>query len=122
MKISEIKVVNYLSVDEGVVTALQIEFLERSEEYVDQIITFGESMEVILESMSVSQKNVNITNYCYDLVSEINDLIIDIGENISLVEKSIPSQHNVDDIVRRRLVVLMYLRSIFNILLKESNK
>lgn len=122
MKISEIKVVNYLNVDEGVITALQIEFLERSEEYVDQIITFGESMEVILESMSVSQKNINITNYCYDLVSEISDLIIDIGENISLVEKSIPSQHNVDDIVRRRLVVLMYLRSIFNILLKESSK
>lgn len=121
MEISEIKITKYLTLEEGVVTKLQRDFLAKSDEYVDELFTFSDSIEALIEFTVWDKEDWNLTSFFRDMILDIGECILSVEDNSSLVRRSIPSELQINAVIKHRLIVLMYLRSCFSILTKAVN-
>tara|TARA_R110000744_G_scaffold7342_1_gene25249 strand:+ start:2700 stop:3071 length:372 start_codon:yes stop_codon:yes gene_type:complete len=121
MEISEIKITKYLTLEEGVVTKLQRDFLAKSDEYVDELFTFADSIEALIEWTVWEDKDKSLTSFFRDMVLDIGECILSVEDNSSLVRKSIPSDLQIKAVIKHRLIVLMFVRSCFSILQKSVN-
>lgn len=122
MEISEKKIIEYFNVSEGVVTSLQRDFLLKSEEWIDELTTFSESIDVLLECTVWGEQDKNLTSFFRDMVLDIEECVILVEENSSLVRRSIPNELQIKAVVKHRLIVLQYLRSCFNVLRSSANE
>ena len=121
MEISEIKITKYLTLEEGVVTQLQKSFLAKSDEYVDELFIFADSIEALIEWTVWEDKDRNMTSFFRDMALDIGECILSVEDNSSLVKRSIPSELQIKAVIKHRLIVLQYLRCCFNILQTSVN-
>ena len=121
MEISEIKITKYLTLEEGVATKLQRDFLVKSDKYVDELFTFADSIEALVEWTVWEDKDKNLTSFFRDMVLDIGECILSVEDNSSLVKKSIPRELQIKAVIKHRLIVLQYLRSCFNVLQSSVN-
>ena len=122
MEISEIKITKYLTLEEGVVTQLQKSFLAKSDEYVDELFIFADSIEALIEWTVWEDKDRNMTSFFRDMALDIGECILSVEDNSSLVKRSIPSELQIKAVIKHRLIVLMYVRSCFSVLQGRINE
>jgi hypothetical protein len=120
MKINEIKITKYFEVKEGVITQIQKDFLSKSEDYIDELLTFGESINALIEWGTWSDEDLELVSFFEDIVIEIDECMLSVEDNSSLVKKSIPSELQLNAITKHRLIVLMYVGGCFSVLQEAS--
>lgn len=122
MKIIEKSISKYIEIDEGIITQIQKDFIEKSESWIQELLHFSESMSLTVELTEWEEEDEKMVSFFRELVLEIYECIVSVEKNISLVEMSIPSKVHVDAAIKHRLNILMYLSSCLGILENQSKK
>lgn len=122
MKIIEKSISKYIEIDEGIITQIQKDFIEKSESWIQELLHFSESMSLTVELTEWEEEDEKMVSFFIELVLEIYECIVSVEKNISLVEMSIPSKVHVDAAIKHRLNILMYLSSCLSILENQSKK
>tara|TARA_R100000541_G_scaffold11347_3_gene19454 strand:- start:366 stop:734 length:369 start_codon:yes stop_codon:yes gene_type:complete len=122
MKIIEKSISKYIEIDEGIITQIQKDFIEKSESWIEELLHFSESISLTVELTEWEEEDEKMVSFFRELVLEIYECIVSVEKNISLVEMSIPSKVHVDAAIKHRLNILMYLSSCLGILENQSKK
>ena len=86
----------------------------------DELETFADSIEIGLEELVDKNSYKKFSKYYEKLLGEIKEAIEVVGDNIATVENGgIPKDKFVKCNADRRVFVLMTLRALFRILVKE---
>ena len=122
MKIIEKGISKYIEIDEGIITQIQKDFIEKSESWIQELLYFSESISLTVELTEWEEADEKMVSFFREMVLEIYECITSVEKNISLVERSIPSKVHVDAAIKHRLNILMYLSSCIGILENQSKK
>tara|TARA_R110002050_G_scaffold145330_1_gene270823 strand:+ start:4357 stop:4725 length:369 start_codon:yes stop_codon:yes gene_type:complete len=122
MKIIEKGISKYIEIDEGIITQIQKDFIEKSESWIQELLYFSESISLTVELTEWDEVDEKMVSFFREMVLEIYECITSVEKNISLVERSIPSKVHVDAAIKHRLNILMYLSSCIGILENQSKK
>jgi len=122
MKIIEKSISKYIETDEGIITQIQKDFIEKSESWIEELLHFSESISLTVELTEWEEVDEKMVSFFREMVLEIYECIVSVEKNVSLVEMSIPSKVHVDATIKHRLNILMYLSSCLGILENQSKK
>ena len=122
MKIIEKGISKYIEIDEGIITQIQKDFIEKSESWIQELLYFSESISLTVELTEWEEADEKMVSFFREMILEIYECITSVEKNISLVERSIPSKVHVDAAIKHRLNILMYLSSCIGILENQSKK
>ena len=122
MKIIEKGISKYIEIDEGIITQIQKDFIEKSESWIQELLYFSESISLTVELTEWDEVDEKMVSFFREMVLEIYECITSVEKNISLVERSIPSKVHVDAAIKHRLNILMYLSSCIGTLENQSKK
>jgi hypothetical protein len=123
MEINEIVLGDCLQIDKTLAHPITGKFSSASDNYLDELEVFSDSIEIMMDSLGDTEADERIFVYFGEELSRIEKVIDDVYRNKSVIDDGgVPSSEDIKRIESNRLIVLMYLRSIFKILCEHLDK
>ena len=123
MEIREIALKKYVQVDRFASQSAIRKFSVSSNDYLDELEVFLESIEFMLGGLGDSDGDERFEIYFNKELSNIEVVMDGVCKNKSLVDNgAVTSESEIKSVEKNRLIVIMYLRSIFKILCEHLDK